>query len=142
MCGIPHFYLNIIGALKLNKVKISKMNVVSEDHRGITAELNLPRHQSNFIYITRQQNTLSGNVYHEGKIDNMRPKILILLSGKINFIYRNLNETQITSREVISPSIIEIDPYVVHKVEAVEDFIALECFSIHDMEQDRIKQDV
>lgn len=125
-----------------NRVKIREMNTLSQDDRGLSAEFTIPRDQSKFIFITRKHNTLSGNVYHEGKNLATSPKILILLTGKVILSYRELDKNNIIKEEIVAPAIIEISPYIVHNVSALEDFTMLECNSSKDLEQDKIKQEV
>lgn len=125
-----------------NLVKISPFNLVGKDERGITAEFSLPRMQSNFVYITRAANSMSGNTYHEGKVVNTNPKIFILLSGQIKLSYRKIDQENIHSQIIDFPAIIEIKPFVTHSVIAKTDIFLLECNSIADIQQDRIREEV
>ncbi len=123
-------------------VTIEKFNVIKHDERGVTAEFLLPRAQQQFIFITRKANTVSGNAYHEGQSDALNPKVLILVSGSIRFAYRKINTDNITHIDIDYPAIITIQPYVIHKVEAITDCIFLECNAIADIEHDRFKEEV
>ena len=123
-------------------VRIRKFNVVGEDARGLTAEFFLSRKQSDFVCINRKKGSVSGNTYHEGKSLATRPKMFILLSGSIMLSYRKIGTEQKFSEEINTPAIIEISPKVTHKVEAVTDFMLLECNSIKDIQGDRIKEEV
>jgi hypothetical protein len=123
-------------------IRIKKFDVVGEDERGITAEFSLPRRQDEFILITRKAHSISGNAYHEGKNTTTNPKIFILLSGEITFSYRKIGATEKYSELVQAPAIIEISPYITHKIEAHSDFILLECNSIKDIQHDRIREEV
>ena len=123
-------------------VKIRKFNVIGEDARGITAEFFLSRRQRDFVCINRKKGSISGNTYHEGKSPATRPKMFILLSGSIALSYREIGTNKKFSEEINTPAIIEILPRVTHKVEALTDFILLECNSIKDIQDDRIKEEV
>lgn len=123
-------------------VRIKKFDVVGQDERGITAEFSLPRKQADFVFITRKGASVSGNTYHEGKNTTTNPKVFILLAGEITFSYRKVGTTTKYSERVHSPALIEISPYVAHKVDALCDFILLECNSIKDIQNDRIREDV
>lgn len=123
-------------------VQIRKFSPVGEDPRGLTAEFCLPRKQNEFIFITRKAGTLSGNTYHEGKSSATNPKMLILLAGKIIFSYRKIGTDKKYSEEISEPVFIEISPHVTHSIEGLSDFVMLECNSINDIQNDRIKENV
>lgn len=123
-------------------VQIRKFNVLGEDERGITAELFLSRKQSEFVYINRKMGSVSGNTYHEGKSQATKPKMFVLLSGSIVLSYRKIGTDKKFSEEIDAPAIIEVAPQVTHKVEALTDFILLECNSIRDIQDDRIREEV
>ena len=127
---------------KTELIRVTLFNSVGADERGTTAEFSLPRKQDQFIFITRKKGTVSGNTYHEGKNKATNPKIFLLLSGKIIFSYRKIGEEQAITETVQSPAMIEIAPYVTHQVEVVEDIVMLECNSIADIQDDRIRENV
>ena|SRR3990167_5725365 len=123
-------------------VRIKKLDVVGHDERGLTAEFSLPRKQAEFVFITRKGQSVSGNTYHEGKSAATSPKVFILLSGDITFSYRKIGTAEKFSELVQAPAVIEISPNVTHKVDALCDFILLECNSIKDIQNDRIREEV
>jgi hypothetical protein len=85
---------------------------------------------------------LSGNTYHEGENSATNPKMFILLTGKIILSYRKIGTDKKYTEIIEAPAVIEISPYVTHKVEALNDFTLLECNSIKDIQNDRIKEEV
>lgn len=123
-------------------VKVTKLNNVGKDSRGLTANFFLPRKQAEFIFITRKASTLSGNTYHEGKHPATNPKIFVLLSGMIRLSYRKIGSNEKFSIEIDFPATIEISPFVTHKVEVLTDCILLECNSISDIQNDRVKENI
>lgn len=125
-----------------NLVLINEFVFLGQDNRGLTSEFRLPRNQYEFIYITRKKGSVSGNTYHHGKKIATNPKIFILLGGKILLSYRKIGDVVKYQKEIITPSVIQISPYVTHKVEALEDFLILECNSIQDIQEDRTKEEV
>lgn len=96
-----------------NLIQIHKPNILGEDARGITAEFSLPRNQSEFVFISRKAGTISGNTYHEGKSPATKPKVFILLTGKIVFSYRKINTVERMSKEIDAPAVIEVSPHVI-----------------------------
>lgn len=123
-------------------VQITKFTMIGADERGFTAEFSLPRKQADFVFISRKAGSTSGNTYHLGKTPVTEPKIFILLSGKILFSYRKIGTSEKFTKEISALSIVEVSPHVTHKVDALEDAVLLECNSIKDVVNDRIKEDV
>jgi hypothetical protein len=123
-------------------VKIKKASVIGEDARGLTAEFSLSRKQHEFVFISRKAGSISGNTYHEGKSPATKPKMFILLTGKILFYYRKIGTDKKYCEEIDAPAVIEISSHVTHKVEALNDFVILECNSIKDIQDDRVKEEV
>lgn len=123
-------------------VRIKKFDVIGNDERGLTAEFSLPRKQAEFVFITRKEKSISGNTYHEGKNTATNPKVFILLSGDITFSYRKIGAAEKYSELIQAPAVIEVSPNVTHKVDALSDFILLECNSIKDIQNDRIREEV
>ena len=125
-----------------NLIVIRDFHLIGQDERGMTCEFQLPRHQHEFVYLARKKGSISGNTYHTGKNATTKPKIFILLKGQILLTYRQIGNTIKYQNKIKAPSVIEINPYVTHQVEALEDFILLEGNSIQDVQSDRIKEAV
>ncbi len=123
-------------------VRVKKFDVIGQDERGLTAQFSLPRKQDEFVFVSRKEKSVSGNTYHEGKNIATTPKVFILLSGDINFSYRKIGTTEKYSEIIQAPAVIEIFPNITHKVEAICDFIMLECNSIKDIQNDRVRDEV
>ncbi len=122
-------------------IKITPINQLGSDQRGSTYEYCI-RESKNFILIKRNANTMSGNSYHQGTTYGTNPKTFILLDGKINFHYRHIDETNHQTKTIDKPTIIEVESLVAHAVEALTNITMLECNSITDIQQDRVRCDV
>lgn len=123
-------------------VRVKKFDVIGHDERGLTAEFSLPRKQAEFVFITRKENSVSGNTWHEGKSSATDPKVFVLLSGDITFSYRKIGTGEKYSECIQAPALIEVSPNVTHKVDALSDIILLECNSLKDIQQDRTREEV
>ena len=123
------------------EIKITPLNVVGQDERGATYDYSL-NNRNDFILITRKAGSMSGNTYHTGKSPVTNPKTFVLLTGTIEFSYRHVDTKQHTTVVIDQPSIIEVSPMVTHSVGAVTDMIMLECNSIADIQNDRIREEV
>lgn len=121
-------------------ISIINFNVLGSDDRGYTSEFQLPRAQSDFLFLMRNANSLSGNTYHEGKNPGTNPKIFLMLSGKIKISYRKVGFETVYEALVDQPSMIIVKPQVTHKVQVIENAFLIECNSITDIQSDRIKE--
>ena len=121
-------------------VSITPFDLIGSDERGITAKFKLPRTQADFLFLTRKAQSVSGNTYHEGNNSGTNPKLFILASGTIKLTYRKVGTTSILEEVIAQPSLIQICPYVIHKIEVINDSILIECNSIEDIQKDRIKE--
>ena len=125
-----------------NLVKIKQFTSIGEDERGLTAQFSLPRQQDNFIFITRNAGSLSGNTWHEGKTPATNPKIFILLDGNIKLSWRKINTAETYQANIMAPATIEVSPHVTHNVEALSDCKIIECNSLGDILNDRHRENV
>ncbi len=123
-------------------VSITEFSTIGADERGVTLGFQIPRPQSEFIFLTRSIGSLSGNTYHEGKNQGTSPKIFLFLAGKIKLSYRKIGTSQIYEVVLSQPAIIQVSPFVTHKVEVLENAYFIECNSIQDIQEDRIKEAV
>tara|TARA_Y100000588_G_C14231558_1_gene915515 strand:+ start:1967 stop:2359 length:393 start_codon:yes stop_codon:yes gene_type:complete len=125
----------------MKTVDVIPFTTIGDDARGCTQSFSI-RPSENFIYIKRKKGSLSGNTYHQGQSPNTNPKIFVLLDGAIMFRYRHIDEKMHHELTVNKPSLIKVYPYITHAVEALEDIIMLECNSIEDIQEDRIREQV
>lgn len=121
-------------------ILITKFDQIGNDERGCTASFKLPREQSEFVFLTRKANTVSGNTYHQGTCAGTNPKTFILLSGVVKISYRKVGEDTVFENIIDEPATVLVFPKVVHKIEVIEDAIFIECNSIADLQFDRVKE--
>jgi len=124
-----------------DNIVIRPLDLLGKNNKGETFSFSI-RDTENFIYIHRKSGSLSGNTYHTGKSKFTNPKLFVLLSGKIIFRYRHIEDSKHEEVEITEPSVIEVFPQVTHSVEAVDDIFMLECNSIADIQDDRHREDV
>jgi len=124
------------------QVEITSINKLGEDERGDTFDFSLPNPRQDFILVRRKAGTISGNSYHLGESPNTNPKVFVLVSGKIIFSWRGIEEGEAQKAELSEPSIITVFPQTTHAVKVLEDAIFLEGNSIADIKDDRFFMDV
>lgn len=128
------------GSLQQERVSFLTISEIGTDDRGETFGFHLCRSQQDFILLKRKAGSISGNSYHTGKNSATNPKVFVLLDGSIEFVYRYIHDEEKIVEFVSRPSIIEVQPYVVHSVHVVEDCIMLEANSLDDIIKDRIRE--
>lgn len=121
-------------------VNVKPFKFIGEDSRGLTQTFSLPRQQQEFIYIIRKKGSVSGNSYHTGKDIATKPKCFILLSGEIEFSYRQVGSTNKNTIQLVAPIQIEVMPNTVHAVKALSDIIMIECNSLAALQNDIFKE--
>lgn len=126
---------------KQDFITVTPIHLIGEDERGSTHDFSI-RESSDFVLIHRKAGTMSGNTYHEGKNKGTNPKTFVLLSGSILFRYRHIEENQHFDTTIDYPAIIEVKPLLTHSVEALSDIAMLECNSILDIQEDRVREAV
>lgn len=123
-----------------NRVTVTPFHLIGRDDRGVTADFSLSRQQKDFIFLERKAGSLSGNTYHEGKNAGTNPKTFVLLCGEIELSYRFIDGGTKHILRIAAPSLIEVEPRVVHAVLALTDIMILEANSIDDVASDKIKE--
>ena len=125
----------------MSVVRVTPIHQIGSDERGSTYDFHT-KQTGDFVFLTRKAGSQSGNTYHEGKNPGTNPKTFILLSGSIELSYRHIESAEVYRLTISEPSIVEIQPYVTHAVNAVTDFMMLEANSIADIQQDRVRETV
>ncbi|MBU2897760.1 polysaccharide biosynthesis C-terminal domain-containing protein [Vibrio hepatarius] len=122
-------------------ITVKPFNVISNDERGETKSFKV-KDYGEFIYITRKKGSLCGNTYHKGQNEGTRLKTFVLLQGEVTVHYRHINSEKSESLKVIAPSVIEIEPLIVHNMHVENDIVILENNSINDIQEDVIRETV
>ncbi len=64
----------------------------------------------------------------------------MLLSGKLCLNYRKVGTTRSFQEVVTAPATIEVQPLTIHNFEAIEDITFIECNSLQDLANDKMKE--
>lgn len=112
-------------------LSITPLSALSADERGSTHEFML-QYAGLAVLGLRKSGTLSGRHFHKGLSRTKNPETLLLLSGKIRLLARNLHTGEQSEIEVSEPSRIEISPFVWHELSALTDITFLELNSISE----------
>lgn len=119
-------------------VLITEVPLLGKDDRGMT--LTLPNDRSgDYLLCYRKGGSISGRHYHTGKSAGKNPEIFYLLSGKIYFRWREIEDTQLNEAVVEAPARVEVPAKLWHELEAISDCSFLEMNSPEEGNRDTIK---
>lgn len=112
-------------------IKITALEKIGDDERGYTYEYFHER-MGRHLIIFRKAGTYSGNHYHKGISLGKNPEILILFSGSIVLQFKEVQQSDIESVMISSPTQIEIPPYFWHQIYCQTDSTMLELGSLSE----------
>ncbi|MFA5926533.1 MAG: hypothetical protein WC831_06470 [Parcubacteria group bacterium] len=104
--------------------KLEDMKELVKESARATYEFGVGR--DNWVLIHYKKGHRGGHHYHKGISPIKNPEVLVLISGKMELLLRNIKTEKEEKITVESPKIIKIDPYVYHEALALEDCIFLE----------------
>lgn len=97
-----------------------------EDERGNTFGYIAKKKIKEILIVRRKKGTYSGNHYHTGSDPTRNPEIQYIISGRLNFIAKNLDTNEEESHILGTDTEIRIHPRVFHRLEMLEDTIFAE----------------
>ncbi len=121
----------------MEKLKIRKIEQLSENERGSTYELAGSRAEG-YLLAYRRKGSVSGNHWHEGKVGGKDPERLLLLQGKIALYAKDLESGEEYEQQVTAPSEILIYPMLLHTLTALSDCSFLEFNSLDEHKADTV----
>ena len=117
---------------------IQGLDLAGKNKQGSTYEL-LSDRSGDFIIGYRNEGTVSGRHYHEGKAAQKAPEVLLLLTGRIALFARHLETEEEVRTTINAPCRIEIHPFVWHELHALSDisFVELNSLEAHAADTQR-----
>ncbi len=107
-------------------LEIIKHKARHTDERGDTFGYVSENKFGEIMIVRRKKGSVAGNHYHTGSDPTRNPEIQFILSGKVQFVAKNLT-TKEEGTFIIEPNTeIKISPMVFHKMEMLEDTTFLE----------------
>ncbi|MEE9525667.1 MAG: glucose-6-phosphate isomerase family protein [Candidatus Woesearchaeota archaeon] len=94
---------------------------------------------NNWILIELNKGATAGGHYHKGIVKSKDPEINVIIKGKAKYKLQNTKTDEEKEIIVEAQSIIEIQPYVKHTIEALEDFTFIEPFDEEAVKKDRFE---
>ncbi len=119
----------------MEKVQIERLKPFANDKRGRTYELPGGVADGHLLAF-RKAGSVSGNHWHEGRSKGKDPEILLLVSGEIELMARDLKTNEELKVAVEAPARITIHPNVLHTLTANTDCCFLEFNSLEEHKAD------
>jgi len=106
--------------------KIEELEKIKDTPEKITYKF--ANKGNEWALIDLKEGAVAGEHYHKGMSDIKNPEMLVQISGKAEYLFKDLKSSKSEKVVVKSPNIIKINPNVYHEVKAMEDIILLEQY--------------
>ncbi len=116
-------------------VQIQSIDIKAVDERGALHYFSTDR-TGEFLLVYRKAGTVSGQHYHKGLYVGKNPEDMLLLQGKANLHWKDLNSKEEKIIELIAPTRVKISAHVWHELIAITDLIFIELNSLSDGSED------
>ena len=116
-------------------VTISPIELKAADNRGALHYFNTDR-TGEFLLVYRNAGSVSGQHYHKGITTGKNPEDMLLMQGKANLHWKDLNSNQEETVELIAPVRVLIQANVWHELTAITDIVFVELNSLADGSED------
>lgn len=116
-------------------VQIQSIDIKAVDERGALHYFSTDR-TGEFLLVYRKAGTVSGQHYHKGLYVGKNPEDMLLLQGKANLHWKDLNSKEEKTIELNSPTRVKISAHVWHELTAITDLIFIELNSLSDGSED------
>lgn len=116
-------------------VQIQSIDIKAVDERGALHYFSTDR-TGEFLLVYRKAGTVSGQHYHKGLYIGKNPEDMLLLQGKANLHWKDLNSKEEKTIELNAPTRVKISAHVWHELTAITDLIFIELNSLSDGSED------
>ena len=112
-------------------VQVSPIDVKAVDERGALHYFATDR-TGEFLLVYRNAGTVSGQHYHKGISAGKNPEDMLLVQGKANLHWKDLETNEEKTIELIAPIRVQILANIWHELIAVTDIVYIELNSLSD----------
>lgn len=124
----------------MNGVEIKPLNLIGENQSGTTLKIGLGKKDEGILAF-RKAGSISGRHYHKGDSPGKNPEKLVLMTGVLRLVCRDLNNDTEETYHIRAPKLIEIAPMIWHEVTAVSDISFVELNSLEEHAADTYRVD-
>jgi hypothetical protein len=116
-------------------VQIIPIDTKAVDERGALHYFSTDR-TGEFLLVYRNAGTVSGQHYHKGLSVGKNPEDMLLVQGKANLHWINLETKETQTIELIAPIRVKIHANIWHELIAITDIVFIELNSLSDGSED------
>jgi hypothetical protein len=116
-------------------VQIIPIDTKAVDERGALHYFSTDR-TGEFLLVYRHAGTVSGQHYHKGLSVGKNPEDMLLVQGKANLNWMNLETKEKQTIELIAPIRVKIPANIWHELNAITDIVFIELNSLSDGSED------
>ncbi len=119
-------------------VKVSPIDVKAVDERGSLHYFATDR-SGEFLLVYRNAGTVSGQHYHKGISAGKNPEDMLLVQGKANLHWKDLETNEEKTIELIAPIRVQIPANIWHELNAITDVVYIELNSLSEGSEDTFR---
>lgn len=116
-------------------VQIHPIDIKAVDERGALHYFSTDR-TGEFLLVYRNAGTISGQHYHKGISVGKNPEDMLLVQGKANLHWKDLNTNEENTVELMAPTRVLIPANTWHELIAITDIVFIELNSLSDGSED------
>lgn len=119
-------------------VQTHSIKIKAVDERGALHYFSTDR-TGEFLLVYRNAGTVSGQHYHKGISEGKNPEDMLLVQGKANLHWRDINTNEENTIELVAPIRVNIPANIWHELTAITDIIFIELNSLSDGSEDTFR---
>ena len=119
-------------------VEVQPIDVKVVDGRGALHYFSTNR-TGEFLLLYRNAGTISGQHYHKGISAGKNPEDMLLVQGKANLHWKDLETNEEKTIELIAPIRVQIPANIWHELNAITDVVYIELNSLSEGSEDTFR---
>lgn len=116
-------------------VQVHPIDVKAVDERGALHYFATDR-TGEFLLVYRNAGTVSGQHYHKGNSAGKNPEDMLLVQGKADLHWKDLETMEEKTIQLIAPIRVKIPANIWHELTAITDIVFIELNSLSDGSDD------
>lgn len=119
-------------------VQVHPIEVKAVDERGALHYFATDR-TGEFLLVYRNAGTVSGQHYHKGNSAGKNPEDMLLVQGKADLHWKDLETMEEKTIQLIAPTRVKIPANVWHELTAITDIVFIELNSLSEGSEDTFR---
>jgi dTDP-4-dehydrorhamnose 3,5-epimerase-like enzyme len=119
-------------------IQVHQIDVKAVDERGALHYFATNR-KGEFLLVYRNAGTISGQHYHKGISKGKNPEDMLLVQGKANLHWKDLETKEEKTIQLIAPIRVQIPANIWHELTAITDIVFIELNSLSEGSEDTFR---